>query len=117
MIRAFLNLLLICALSASPTANTRSAWDPNGPFEMDHWPDVFGNAVPLSNRNGGAGIDLSPTVRDFLHLSSGASVEWRFAEDREVPPGPWQPTPRTVPFARGIQTDANRPPSNPKAPP
>ena len=64
-------------------------WEDVGPFAVDHWQYVFGNADPLPNRNSNAGIDLSPAVRDFLHLRSGASVEWRFAEDREVPPGPW----------------------------
>ena len=68
-------------------------WEDVGPFAVDHWQYVFGNADPLPNRNSNAGIDLSPAVRDFLHLRSGASVEWRFAEDREVPPGPWLHTP------------------------
>ena len=61
-----------------------------GPFEIDHWQYVFGNDSPRPNRNGGAGIDLSPAVRDFLQLRSGASVEWRFADDHEVPRGPWR---------------------------
>ena len=68
-------------------------WEDVGPFEVDHWQYVFGNADPLPNRNNNAGIDLSPAVRDFLHLRSGASVEWRFADEREVPPGPWLLTP------------------------
>ena len=42
------------------------------------------------NRNQTAGIDLSPAVRDFLKLRSGAAVEWRFAEEAEVPAGPWK---------------------------
>jgi hypothetical protein len=36
-----------------------------------------------------AGIDLSPAVRDFLKLRSGAKVEWRFVDERDVPHGPW----------------------------
>ncbi len=65
-------------------------WEDVGPFEVDHWEYVFGNESPRSNRNQAAGIDLSPAVRDFLKLTSGARVEWRFAEDHEVPSGPWK---------------------------
>ncbi|MES2658631.1 MAG: hypothetical protein V4689_08430 [Verrucomicrobiota bacterium] len=65
-------------------------WEDVGPFEVDHWQYVFGKESPRANRNQSAGIDLSPAVRDFLKLRSGAPVEWRFAEDREVPHGPWK---------------------------
>jgi len=65
-------------------------WEDVGPFEVDHWQYVFGNEPPRSNRNQAAGIDLSPAVRDFLKLRSGAKVEWRFAGDHEVPRGPWK---------------------------
>jgi len=79
-------------------------WEDVGPFEVAHWQYVFGNDAPLPNRNGGAGIDLSPAVRDFLQLRSGATVEWRFAEDREVPPGPWRNWSHEVPFPRSHST-------------
>ena len=64
-------------------------WEDVGPFEVDHWQYVFGQESPRSNRNQGAGIDLSPAVRDFLRLVSGATVEWRFVNERQVPQGPW----------------------------
>lgn len=64
-------------------------WEDVGPFEVDHWQYVFGDESPRSNRNQDAGIDLSPAVRDFLGLRSGARVEWRFVREREVPAGPW----------------------------
>ena len=64
-------------------------WEDVGPFEVDHWQYVFGNEPPRPNRNQTAGIDLSPAVRDFLGLRSGAIVEWRFVADAQVPPGPW----------------------------
>lgn len=64
-------------------------WEDVGPFEVDHWQYVFGNEAPRPNRNNSAGIDLSPAVRDFLRLRSGATVEWRFVADRDVPNGPW----------------------------
>lgn len=65
-------------------------WEDVGPFEVDHWQYVFGKEDPRPNRNKNAGIDLSPAVRDFLKLRSGATVEWRFADEREVPAGPWK---------------------------
>ena len=65
-------------------------WEDVGPFEVDHWQYVFGNEAPRGNRNQAAGIDLSPAVRDFLQLRSGAKVEWRFVNDRQVPQGPWR---------------------------
>jgi hypothetical protein len=65
-------------------------WEDVGPFEVDHWQYVFGKESPRANRNQSAGIDLSPAVRDFLSLRSGATVEWRFADEREVPKGPWK---------------------------
>jgi len=65
-------------------------WEDVGPFEVDHWQYVFGRENPRPNRNKGAGIDVSPAVRDFLKMPSGANVEWKFVEDHEVPRGPWQ---------------------------
>lgn len=65
-------------------------WEDVGPFEVDHWQYVFGQETPRANRNQAAGIDLSPAVRDFLGLRSGAKVEWRFVDDRQVPVGPWR---------------------------
>ncbi|MES2476540.1 MAG: hypothetical protein V4640_12225 [Verrucomicrobiota bacterium] len=65
-------------------------WEDVGPFEVDHWQYVFGDESPRPNRNSSCGIDVSPAVRDFLQLNSGKTVEWRFAEDHEVPQGPWK---------------------------
>jgi hypothetical protein len=65
-------------------------WEDVGPFEVDHWQYVFGKEEPRANRNQSAGIDLSPAVRDFLNLKSGAMVEWRFTDARDVPNGPWK---------------------------
>jgi hypothetical protein len=64
-------------------------WEDCGPWETDDWPYVFGNKPPKTNRNGAAGIDLSPAVRDYLGLKSGDKVHWRFVEASAVPPGPW----------------------------
>ena len=65
-------------------------WEDVGPFQTDHWQYVFGGEEPRDNRNGGAGIDLSPAVRDFLKLRSGDRVQWRFVDEQDVPSGPWR---------------------------
>lgn len=65
-------------------------WEDVGPFLTDDWAYVFGDARPANKENGGAGIDLSPAVRDYLGLRSGTPVDWRFVELEEVPHGPWR---------------------------
>ena len=64
-------------------------WEDVGPFEVNHWQYVFGGERPRPNRNGGAGIDLSPAIRDYLHLHGLDVVDWRFVRKEDVPPGPW----------------------------
>jgi hypothetical protein len=51
---------------------------------------VFGSARPTNQKNNGAGIDLAPSVRDYLGFSSGQKCDWRFVEASEVPDGPWK---------------------------
>jgi hypothetical protein len=65
-------------------------WEDVGPFETDHFEYVFGNENARMNRNKGAGLDISPAVRDYLKMGSGERVEWKFVEDYEVPAGPWK---------------------------
>jgi hypothetical protein len=50
---------------------------------------VFGDDRPLSNVNHGAGIDVSPAVRDYLGLGSFGLIDWRFVEQADAPIGPW----------------------------
>jgi len=64
-------------------------WEDCGPFRTDHWQYVFGNARPRPNLNQGAGLDVSPAVRDYLGLGNKDACDWKFVELREVPPGPW----------------------------
>jgi hypothetical protein len=64
-------------------------WEDCGPFRTDHWQYVFGNERPRPNLNQGAGLDVSPAVRDYLGLGSKDACDWRFVEFREVPQGPW----------------------------
>jgi len=64
-------------------------WSDCGPFRTDHWEYVFGDEKPVWNINQGAGLDVSPAVRDFLGLSGMDVTSWRFVDYRDVPPGPW----------------------------
>ena len=64
-------------------------WEDAGPFRTDHWQYVFGNEHPKPNLNKGAGLDVSPAVRDYLGLSETDVTDWRFVAFSEVPRGPW----------------------------
>ena len=64
-------------------------WEDAGPFRTDHWQYVFGNERPKPNLNKGAGLDVSPAVRDYLGLQETDVTDWRFVDFSEVPPGPW----------------------------
>ncbi len=65
-------------------------WEDCGPWETDDWEFVFGTKPPKTTQNGAAGIDLSPSIRDYLGLKSGQKVHWRFVEAGQVPYGPWK---------------------------
>jgi hypothetical protein len=64
-------------------------WEDAGPFRTDHWQYVFGNERPKPNLNRGAGLDVSPAVRDYLGLEDTDVTDWRFVEFSEVSHGPW----------------------------
>ena len=64
-------------------------WQDVGPFRTDLAAYVFGDQRPAQNVNHGAGIDVSPAVRDYLGLRSLDLVDWRFVEASDVPAGPW----------------------------
>ncbi|HWL54392.1 MAG TPA: hypothetical protein VNQ90_18275 [Chthoniobacteraceae bacterium] len=64
-------------------------WEDCGPFRTDHWQYVFGNERPKPNLNQGAGLDVSPAVRDYLGMANKDVCDWKFVEFSEVPFGPW----------------------------
>lgn len=64
-------------------------WEDAGPFRTDHWQYVFGNERPKPNLNQGAGLDVSPAVRDYLGLKETDVTDWKFVDFNEVPAGPW----------------------------
>jgi hypothetical protein len=66
-------------------------WQDVGPFESDDFAYVFGDAVAPANKQGaGAGIDLSPALRDCLRIREVSHVSWRHIEAKQVPDGPWR---------------------------
>ncbi len=64
-------------------------WEDAGPFRTDHWQYVFGNERPKPNLNKGAGLDVSPAVRDFLGMEDTDVTDWKFVDFKDVPGGPW----------------------------
>jgi hypothetical protein len=64
-------------------------WEDAGPFRTDHWQYVFGNERPKPNLNRGAGLDVSPAVRDYLGLKETDVTDWQFVDFEQVPRGPW----------------------------
>lgn len=74
-------------------------WSDCGPWVTDDYKYVFGNSPPKTQENKGAGIDVSPAVRDFLGMKSGDKVHWRFIELAQVPrTGPWAKWGKDNPF-------------------
>lgn len=87
-------------------------WEDCGPWVTDDWEYVFGNKAPKTKQNGGAGIDLSPAIRDYLGLASGKKVHWRFVEAAEVPYGPWKKYGPQQPLRSAPMKPGQPPPDN-----
>jgi len=62
-------------------------WEDCGPVRTDHFQYVFQNERPTRH---GAGLSVSPAVRDHLGLAPTDVADWRFVEVSDVPPGPWR---------------------------
>ncbi len=73
-------------------------WEDAGPFRTDHWQYVFGDERPKPNLNKGAGLDVSPAVRDYLGMDSTDICDWKFVELADVPVGPWSSYGSNNPF-------------------
>ena len=79
------------AIRSRRTGRTAYAqWSDCGPFSTDNFEYVFGTARPKPNLNSGAGLDVSPSVRDYLGLQNTDVTDWRFVSVGEVPAGPWR---------------------------
>lgn len=74
-------------------------WEDCGPFLTDDYQYVFGNKRPRNEKNRGAGLDVSPAIRDYLGLKSMGQCDWRFVNLSEIPNGPWRRYGRNNHFA------------------
>ncbi|MDD5351395.1 MAG: hypothetical protein PHQ12_14380 [Chthoniobacteraceae bacterium] len=84
-------------------------WEDCGPFRTDHWQYVFGKEQPKANINGGAGLDVSPAVRDFLGMKATQDVcDWKFVDLSEIPAGPWTRYGENNDFVLNSRRDAER---------
>ncbi len=83
-------------------------WEDAGPFRTDHWQYVFGNERPKVNLNHGAGLDVSPAVRDFLGMADTDVTDWKFVEFDEVPTGPWAKLGENNTFVQNARAEATR---------
>lgn len=75
-------------------------WSDCGPFGADHWQYVFGDERPRANANQGAGLGISPAVRDYLALASTDVTDWQFVDFKDVPRGPWSIYGENNPFVQ-----------------
>lgn len=65
-------------------------WEDSGPFGSNDVDYVLGDARPHAAPNHHVGLDVSPAVRDYLHLTGLDKVDWQFVDDKDVPVGPWK---------------------------
>lgn len=75
-------------------------WSDCGPFLTDDFNYVFGTSRPANEKNDGAGIDVSPAVRDYLGMNGKSKCDWRFVDVHEVPEGPWRRFGANNPFVQ-----------------
>lgn len=83
-------------------------WEDCGPFVTDDHEYVFGSSRPKNTSNNGAGIDISPSIRDYLGLKSMSRCDWRFVDVSEVPAGPWRNFGDNNHFVRQQKIDKER---------
>lgn len=83
-------------------------WSDCGPFRTDHWQYVFGKDRPKPNLNQGAGLDVSPALRDYLGLDGTDLTDWKFVDFKDVPNGPWSLYGENNPFTQKSSPSSKR---------
>jgi hypothetical protein len=83
-------------------------WSDCGPSGADHWQYVFGNERPRPNTQQGAGLSVSPAVRDYLGLQATDVTDWKFVDSRDVPRGPWALHGENNPFVQQARAQQER---------
>lgn len=72
-------------------------WQDVGPLGEDDVNYVFGTAANSNTWGAGAGLDVSPAVRDYLGLQDVDVTSWSFVSASSVPAGPWKDIVTTSP--------------------
>lgn len=72
-------------------------WEDAGPFGENDEAYVFGTTAPANKNGVGAGLDISPAVKDFLGLDDVSRCDWAFVSSKDVPSGPWKQIVTTTP--------------------
>lgn len=70
-------------------------WEDTGPYYEDDINYVFGNSRPkaeINNYRHKVGLDVSPSVQDYLGLTGYNKTSWQFIDEKNVPSGPWKET-------------------------
>lgn len=73
-------------------------WEDCGPVGTDDYGYVFQNERPKPNTQRGAGLSVSPAVRDYLALQPTDVTDWKFVDVVDIPPGPWRSYGENNPF-------------------
>jgi hypothetical protein len=64
-------------------------WEDVGPYQENDIAYVFGTSQPRNHIDTGAGLDVSPAVRDYLRVGGVSRNDWNFVPAQSVPAGPW----------------------------
>lgn len=72
------------------SSTSYAQWQDVGPNEENDPGYVFGTNLPRNTFGEKAGLDVSPAVRDYLHLTDSDTADWTFVSDKDVPAGPWK---------------------------
>ncbi len=85
-------------------------WEDVGPLTYDDAEYVFGGARPRGLGSDHAGLDVSPDVYQYLHLSDrNRFTQWRFVDEADVRPGAWLKLDEQAVIFTALEQLKNRP--------